>query len=74
MTIKYSIKENKSLKKKHYNTESMVSMSKINDFCFSINREKDWANIITSHECSDRPSLWLIFFNILILGQEIVSL
>ena len=36
----------------------MVGMTKINDFFFSMNREGDWANIITSHLDSDRPSLW----------------
>lgn len=36
----------------------MVKFSKINDFSFSLNTELDWANIITSHENSDRPSLW----------------
>lgn len=33
-------------------------MSRINDFSFSTNREQDWSNIITSHDFSDRPSLW----------------
>ena len=45
------------------NTEALHKMAKINDFHFSMNRELDWANIITSHQDSDRPSLWYLIKN-----------
>ena len=45
------------------NTEALHKMAKINDFHFSMNRELDWANILTSHQDSDRPSLWYLIKN-----------
>jgi hypothetical protein len=49
------------MKKMHYDTERTNKISKINDFSFSMTCENDWANIISSHEHSDRPSLWYFF-------------
>ena len=49
MSIKYSYKENKQIILNHNNTENIVKMSKINDFAFSLNRDGDWGNIITTH-------------------------
>ncbi len=58
MSITLSSKKNKALEKKNQATESKYHLNEISDFGFSLNREKDWANIITIHKNSEKPCVW----------------
>ena len=58
MSITLSSKKNKALDKKNQVTESKYHLNEIQDFGFSLNREKDWANIITIHKNSEKSCSW----------------
>ena len=58
MSITLSTKKNKALEKKNQATESKYHLNEISDFGISLNREKDWANIITIHKNSEKPCVW----------------
>ncbi len=49
MSVTYSLKSNKQLKKDAKTTENTAQINEVLDISFSTNREKDWANILTCH-------------------------
>lgn len=58
MSINFSKKINKNMKKMLIDTESQYKLNEILDFDFALNREKEWGNLLTCHYYSCKPCLW----------------
>lgn len=58
MSITFSKKPNKEVKKKNYDTENQYQINEVLDFDFSCNRAKEWGTLLTCHAFSTKPCLW----------------
>lgn len=58
MSITFSKKPNKEVKKKNYDTENQYQINEVLDFDFSCNRAKEWGTLLTCHVFSSKPCIW----------------
>ena len=56
----FSQKINRTLSKRHYDTETQFKLNEILDFDFSANRAKEWGSLLTCHNYSCKPCVWSI--------------
>lgn len=58
MSLGFSKKINKEIKKKGFDTENQYQINEILDFDFSNNRAKEWGTLLTCHLYSSKPCIW----------------